>query len=414
MQIGGETALGRVAGRHPLAAPQGAEHRRVRGRRRRRTSTTRSRPRSRRARCGPPPPTTSGRRCCCARRRCWPVRGATPSTRRRCSASRRPCTRRRSTRRASRSTSGATTPTSATSCCAQQPFNDAHRLEPPRVPAARGLRLRGEPVQLHVDRRQPADGADAHGQHGRLQAGDADAARLPLPDGAAATRPGCRPASINMVSGSASEISEQVLHHPSSRASTSPGRPRCSRACGKRSAQNIDRYRTYPRLVGETGGKDFVVAHESADPEALRTALDPRRLRVPGPEVLGRVARLHPAVDVEGDAVRAGRPGRRDPAGRRRRLPQLHGRGDRRQGLRQAHGRHRVREARRKTPRSSPAARATTRSAGSCGPPSSRPTTPTSSCCARSCSARSSPSTRTPTASSRRRSSCATARARTG
>ena len=37
--------------------------------------------------------------------------------------------------------------------------------------------------------------------------------------------------------------------------------------------QNIDRYRTYPRLIGETGGKDFVVAHESADADALRTAL---------------------------------------------------------------------------------------------------------------------------------------------
>ena len=33
------------------------------------------------------------------------------------------------------------------------------------------------------------------------------------------------------------------------------------------------RYRSYPRLVGETGGKDFVVAHPSADPDVLRTAL---------------------------------------------------------------------------------------------------------------------------------------------
>ncbi|MEJ7757112.1 MAG: aldehyde dehydrogenase family protein [Nocardioidaceae bacterium] len=32
-------------------------------------------------------------------------------------------------------------------------------------------------------------------------------------------------------------------------------------------------YRTYPRLVGETGGKDFIVAHPSADPEVLRTAM---------------------------------------------------------------------------------------------------------------------------------------------
>ena len=35
----------------------------------------------------------------------------------------------------------------------------------------------------------------------------------------------------------------------------------------------IDRYRTYPRLVGETGGKDFVLAHPSAEPEALEVAL---------------------------------------------------------------------------------------------------------------------------------------------
>ena len=38
-------------------------------------------------------------------------------------------------------------------------------------------------------------------------------------------------------------------------------------------AENIGNYRSYPRLVGETGGKDFVVAHPSADPDVLRTAL---------------------------------------------------------------------------------------------------------------------------------------------
>src|SRR5207245_1461194 len=36
---------------------------------------------------------------------------------------------------------------------------------------------------------------------------------------------------------------------------------------------NIARYRTYPRLVGETGGKDFVLAHPSADVAALEVAL---------------------------------------------------------------------------------------------------------------------------------------------
>ncbi len=37
--------------------------------------------------------------------------------------------------------------------------------------------------------------------------------------------------------------------------------------------ERIDRYRSYPRLVGETGGKDFVVMHASADPQAVATAL---------------------------------------------------------------------------------------------------------------------------------------------
>jgi 1-pyrroline-5-carboxylate dehydrogenase len=37
--------------------------------------------------------------------------------------------------------------------------------------------------------------------------------------------------------------------------------------------ENVGRYRTYPRIVGETGGKDFVLAHESADPDVVATAL---------------------------------------------------------------------------------------------------------------------------------------------
>lgn len=37
--------------------------------------------------------------------------------------------------------------------------------------------------------------------------------------------------------------------------------------------ENISRYRTYPRIVGETGGKDFVLAHPSADPDVVATAL---------------------------------------------------------------------------------------------------------------------------------------------
>src|ERR671938_315160 len=38
-------------------------------------------------------------------------------------------------------------------------------------------------------------------------------------------------------------------------------------------ASNMERYRNYPRIVGETGGKDFIVAHPSADVDAVATAI---------------------------------------------------------------------------------------------------------------------------------------------
>ena len=70
------------------------------------------------------------------------------------------------------------------------------------------------------------------------------------------------------------EVGDPVAREPAiSRASTSPARPRSSTACGGRSAQNLERYRNYPRIVGETGGKDFIVAHPSADVDAVATAI---------------------------------------------------------------------------------------------------------------------------------------------
>jgi 1-pyrroline-5-carboxylate dehydrogenase len=84
---------------------------------------------------------------------------------------------------------------------------------------------------------------------------------------------GLPPGVVNMVSGSAAEISEQVLAHKSLAGIHFTGSTEVFQGMWREVGQNIDRYRTYPRLVGETGGKDFIVAHPSADPEALRTAL---------------------------------------------------------------------------------------------------------------------------------------------
>ena len=67
--------------------------------------------------------------------------------------------------------------------------------------------------------------------------------------------------------------------------------------------QNIAGYRGYPRLVGETGGKDFVVAHPSPTSTAAHRSRA-RRLRVPGPEVLGGVPGLRPPLGLDAAAGR--------------------------------------------------------------------------------------------------------------
>ncbi|HEY3195257.1 MAG TPA: L-glutamate gamma-semialdehyde dehydrogenase [Candidatus Dormibacteraeota bacterium] len=84
---------------------------------------------------------------------------------------------------------------------------------------------------------------------------------------------GLPPGVINMVSGKASEISEKLLTHRELVGIHFTGSTEVFQGMWRTVGQGIDQYRTYPRLVGETGGKDFVVAHESADAEALRTAL---------------------------------------------------------------------------------------------------------------------------------------------
>ena len=60
---------------------------------------------------------------------------------------------------------------------------------------------------------------------------------------------------------------------PSSPASTSPAPPAVFQGMWKQIGDNIHNYGCYPRIVGETGGKDFVFAHPSADVDALVTAL---------------------------------------------------------------------------------------------------------------------------------------------
>ena len=139
--------------------------------------------------------------------------------------------------------------------------------------AARGIRLRGDAVQLHVDRRQPADGAGADGQHGDLEAGVERDALGVLPD-AAARGGGLAAGRHQLRAGRRGRRSRTCCSRTAiSRACTSPAARASSTACGRRSARTCRSTRTYPRIVGETGGKDFIVAHPSADPQALAVAI---------------------------------------------------------------------------------------------------------------------------------------------
>ena len=84
---------------------------------------------------------------------------------------------------------------------------------------------------------------------------------------------GMPPGVINMVTGHGAEVSKVVLTDEDLAGIHFTGSTPTFKHLWKEIAANLDRYRTYPRLVGETGGKDFIVAHPSADPAVLRTAM---------------------------------------------------------------------------------------------------------------------------------------------
>jgi 1-pyrroline-5-carboxylate dehydrogenase len=84
---------------------------------------------------------------------------------------------------------------------------------------------------------------------------------------------GLPPGVINMLPGVGPEISEVVLAHPELAGIHFTGSTRVFQQLWAQVGSNIAGYRSYPRLVGETGGKDFVVAHPSADIDVLRTAM---------------------------------------------------------------------------------------------------------------------------------------------
>jgi 1-pyrroline-5-carboxylate dehydrogenase len=84
---------------------------------------------------------------------------------------------------------------------------------------------------------------------------------------------GLPPGVVNMLPGDGLDVSAVALAHPDLAGVHFTGSTGTFQHLWRTLGENIGRYRSYPRVVGETGGKDFVVAHPSADPDVLRTAL---------------------------------------------------------------------------------------------------------------------------------------------
>lgn len=84
---------------------------------------------------------------------------------------------------------------------------------------------------------------------------------------------GLPPGVINFIPGSGKDVGPNVLSNPKLAGVHFTGSTAVFQSMWKIIGENIASYKTYPRIVGETGGKDFVFAHKSADPDELNTAL---------------------------------------------------------------------------------------------------------------------------------------------
>ena len=78
---------------------------------------------------------------------------------------------------------------------------------------------------------------------------------------------------INLVYGPGARIGDAALASPDLAGIHFTGSTGVFQSMWRTVGSNIERYRNYPRIVGETGGKDFILAHPSADVDAVATAI---------------------------------------------------------------------------------------------------------------------------------------------
>ena len=189
---------------------------------------------------------------------------------------------------------------------------------------------------------------------------------------------GLPPGVINMLPGDGLDVSEVALDHPDLAGIHFTGSTPTFQHLWRTVGENIATYRSYPRIVGETGGKDFVVAHPSADPDVLRAALLRGAFEFQGQKCSAASRAYVAALGLEADARRLRRRGRR--ASRWATSPTSRTSWARSSTTARSPSTRRrspARSARPEPRRSWPAARSTTRSATSSGRRSSRARDPT-------------------------------------
>ena len=153
---------------------------------------------------------------------------------------------------------------------------------------------------------------------------------------------------INLVPGSGGEIGDPAMAHPDLGGVHFTGSTEVFQGMWRTVGANIAGYKSYPRIVGETGGKDFVFAHASADPDELATNLIRGAFEYQGqkcsaasrayiPESLWSSLRDRLCGEVEAM-----------PYGDVADFTNFNGRGDRQGDLRQARGLHRGRADRQR------------------------------------------------------------------
>ena len=84
---------------------------------------------------------------------------------------------------------------------------------------------------------------------------------------------GLPPGVVNLVTGEGRAVSDVALRHEDLAGIHFTGSTRVFQMLWRTVGERVSSYRGYPRLVGETGGKDFVLAHPSADPDAVLAGL---------------------------------------------------------------------------------------------------------------------------------------------